>query len=190
MGWSDNTGGGVELRHYRFFRFFIGYPVYAVALFSFFRRREGPFFRFDRRSSAAVFSIGFPSSRSADIERPSVKVAVLCMVPSRSGPGRGRCEGGYRYRLRERNRCSGAGLCFPVGVRGGTRVANFEVILQVRAAEEKRLRGVFANGSGRPMPGAEPGLERTGAGTGTGRRPDPVVRAQREIGCAIADADS
>lgn len=63
--------------------------------FLFFRRREGPFFRFDRRSSAAVFSIGFPSSRSADIERPSVKVAVLCMVPSRSGPGR--CQSGVLF---------------------------------------------------------------------------------------------
>lgn len=45
MGWSDNTGGGVELRHYRFFRFFIGYPVYAVApFFLFFGEGKVPFF--------------------------------------------------------------------------------------------------------------------------------------------------
>ncbi len=44
MGWSDNTGGGVELRHYRFFRFFIGYPVYAVALFSFFSEKRRSLF--------------------------------------------------------------------------------------------------------------------------------------------------
>lgn len=66
------------------------------------------------------------------------------MVSARSGPGRcrsgvlfpsgcagalppaplrgsGWCEGGYRYRLRERNRCSGAGLRSAVGARGGTR---------------------------------------------------------------------